>query len=66
MTRPSWLRPCLVRRYRVATLDLYGYLYPGDIDRYADRLDTAADEASKAEISPNESSKSAARETSNP
>jgi hypothetical protein len=47
-------------------LDLYGHLYPGDIDRYADRLDTAADGASKAEISPNQSSKSAARETSSP
>jgi hypothetical protein len=24
------------------TLDLYGHLYPGDMDRYADRLDEAA------------------------
>ena len=23
------------------TLDLYGHLYPGDMDRYADRLDSA-------------------------
>ena len=66
MTRPSWLRPCLLRRCRVARLDLYGHLYPDDIDRYADRLDTVADEASEAEISPNQSSKSAARETSSP
>jgi hypothetical protein len=27
------------------TLDLYGHLYPGDMDRYADRLDTAIEEA---------------------
>jgi len=27
------------------TLDLYGHLYPGDMDRYADRLDSAADDA---------------------
>jgi len=27
---------------------VYGHLYPGDMDRYADRLDTAADEASKS------------------
>ena len=30
------------------TLDLYGHLYPGDMDRYADRLEGAADEASQA------------------
>jgi integrase len=24
------------------TLDLYGHLYPGDMDRYADRLDRAS------------------------
>jgi hypothetical protein len=24
------------------TLDLYGHLYPGDTDRYADRLDDVA------------------------
>jgi hypothetical protein len=29
-------------------LDLYGHLYPGDVDRYADRLDTAADEVSSS------------------
>jgi hypothetical protein len=35
-------------------LDLYGHLYPGDMDRYADRLDTAADEASKSKMRPDE------------
>jgi hypothetical protein len=36
------------------TLDLYGHLYPGDMDCYADRLDTAADEASKSKMRPDE------------
>ncbi len=27
------------------TLDLYGHLYPGDMDKYADRLDDAATDA---------------------
>ena len=36
------------------TLDLYGHLYPGDMDRYADRLHSAADRAGKSKISPNE------------
>ena len=48
------------------TLDLYGHLYPGDMDRYADRLDTAADEGNKAKISPNTTSKTAARKVSVP
>jgi hypothetical protein len=30
------------------TLDLYGHLYPGDMDRYADRLDSAAKDADTA------------------
>jgi hypothetical protein len=38
----------------VVVLDLYGHLYPGDMDRYADRLDSAADEASKSKIRPDE------------
>jgi len=36
------------------TLDLYGHLYPGDMDRYADRLDRAADQAGKSKIRPDE------------
>jgi integrase len=36
------------------TLDLYGHLYPGDMDRYADRLDSAADEAGKAKTRPDD------------
>ena len=30
------------------TLDLYGHLYPGDMDKYADRLDDEANEANEA------------------
>ncbi len=30
------------------TLDLYGHLCPGDMDRYADRLDSAAEVADPA------------------
>jgi integrase len=40
------------------TLDLYGHLYPGDMDRYADRLDSVANDvankAGKTKISPDE------------
>ena len=34
--------------------DLYGHLYPGDMDRYADRLDSAAGMADPARIRPDE------------
>jgi hypothetical protein len=36
------------------TLDLYGHLYPGDMDRYAARLDDAAGEADAAKMRPDE------------
>lgn len=36
------------------TLDLYGYLYPGEMDRYTERLDGAAGDAGKAEIRPDD------------
>ena len=40
------------------TLDLYGHLYPGEMDRYADRLGTAAEDAAedtgKAKIRPDD------------
>jgi hypothetical protein len=29
------------------TLGAYGHLYPGDMDRYADRLDDAAEDVSE-------------------
>ena len=34
------------------TLDLYGHLYPGDMGKYADRLDDAADATGEAKIRP--------------
>jgi hypothetical protein len=36
------------------TLDLYGHLYPGEMDRYADRLDEAAREGDAAKMRPDE------------
>ena len=37
------------------TLDLYGeHLYPGDMDRYADRLGEAAEQADPAKIRPDD------------
>ncbi|HYB15860.1 MAG TPA: hypothetical protein VEF71_10370 [Streptosporangiaceae bacterium] len=36
----------------ITTLDLYGHLYPDDMDRYADRLDSAAWTAVPAKIRP--------------
>ena len=36
------------------TLDLYGHLYPGEMDRYADRLDSAASDPGEARIRPDD------------
>ena len=36
------------------TLDLYGHLYPGEMDRYADRLDQAAPNGDAAKMRPDE------------
>ena len=36
------------------TLDLYGHLYPGEMDRYADRLDDAATNDDAAEMRPDD------------
>ena len=36
------------------TLDLYGHLYPGEMDRYTDRLDEAAGGANAAKMRPDE------------
>ncbi len=63
---PKMLQGIMGHASITTTLDLYGHLYPGDMDRYADRLDTAADEASKAKTSPNTTSKTAARKVSSP
>jgi integrase len=51
---PKMLQEIMGHASITATLDLYGHLYPGDMDRYADRLDSAADEASKAKTWPDD------------
>jgi integrase len=45
---PKMLQEILGHASITTTLDLHGHLYPGDMDRYADRLDSAADEAGKS------------------
>ena len=42
---PKMLQEIMGHASITTTLDLYGHLYPGDMDRYADRLDSAAHEA---------------------
>jgi integrase len=55
---PKMLQEIMGHASITMTLDLYGHLYPGDMDRYADRLGSAADEAAvrsrETKISPNE------------
>jgi integrase len=51
---PKMLQEIMGHASITTTLDLYGHLYPGDMDRYADRLDSAADEASKAKTRPDD------------
>ena len=36
------------------TLDLHGHLYPGEMDRYADRLDDAAANDDAAKMRPDD------------
>jgi len=61
---PKMLQEILGHASITTTLDLYGHLYPGDMDRYADRLDSAADAAGKAKISPDGARPSSADEAS--
>ena len=51
---PKMLQEIMGHASITTTLDLYGHLYPGDMDRYVDRLDGAADEASKSQMRPDE------------
>jgi integrase len=51
---PKMLQEIMGHASITTTLDLYGHLYPGDMDRYVDRLDAAANEASTAKIRPDE------------
>jgi hypothetical protein len=51
---PKMLREILGHASITTTLDLYGHLYSGEMDRYADRLDSAAGDAGKAKIRPDD------------
>jgi integrase len=42
---PKMLQEIMGHASITTTLDLYGHLYPGEMDRYADRLDEAAGDA---------------------
>ena len=57
---PKMLQEIMGRAIITTTLDLYGHLYPGDMDRYADRLDSAAEDASKAKTRPDDDDDQAA------
>ena len=61
---PKMLQEIMGHASITTTLDLYSHLYPGDMDRYADRLDTAIEEASTAKIRPNVTGEGEAGETS--
>ncbi len=51
---PKMLQEIMGHASITKTLDLYGHLYPGDMDRYAARLDDAAGMADAARIRPDE------------
>jgi integrase len=51
---PKMLQEILGHATITTTLDLYGHLYPGDMDRYADRLDSAAETTDPARIRPDD------------
>jgi len=58
---PKMLQEIMGHASITTTLDLYGHLYPGDMDRYADRLDSAANDAGTARIRPDDDEDSGAR-----
>jgi integrase len=49
---PKMLQEIMGHASITTTLDLYGHLYPGEMDRYADRLDEAAGDADAAKMRP--------------
>ena len=51
---PKMLQEIMGHASITTTLDLYGHLYPGEMDRYADRLDEAATEGDAAKMRPDE------------
>lgn len=46
---PKMLQEIMGHASITMTLDLYGHLYPGEMDRYADRLDEAAMDSDAAQ-----------------
>ena len=51
---PKMLQEIMGHASITTTLDLYGHLYPGEMDRYADRLDQAATNGDAAKMRPND------------
>ena len=51
---PKMLQEIMGHASITTTLDLYGHLYPGDMDRYADRLDERRRDADAAKMRPDE------------
>ncbi len=49
---PKMLQEIMGHASITTTLDLYGHLYPGDMDGYADRLGSAAELADPAKFRP--------------
>ena len=49
---PKMLQEIMGHASITTTLDLYGHLYPGEMDRYANRLDDAAGTADAAKMRP--------------
>jgi integrase len=51
---PKMLQEIMGHASITTTLDLYGHLYPGEMDRYVDRFDEAATEGDAAKMRPDE------------
>jgi hypothetical protein len=49
---PKMLQEIMGHASITTTLDLYGHLYPGEMDRYEDRLDDAATASDAAKMRP--------------
>ena len=51
---PKMLQEIMVHASITTTLDLYVHHYPGDMDRYADRLDSASTALRRSQIRPDD------------
>jgi integrase len=49
---PKMLQEIMGHASITTTLDLYGHLYPGDVDRHADRPDAAVTDSDAAKMRP--------------